>query len=143
MTKRLYKIDFVSQTLTISKDFETEMLKSNSKYYALYKQLLNDFPNFTVRRFTHCSPSHSNIYKNLTYSNMEKYIKAFDNADEILEMFEKAKELSKAQKSRYAFVKNWFLQQFPDYKKFPSIVDGKLTVIPFIPKAEDDMKEAS
>ena len=51
---------------------------------------------------------------------METYINVFDNRDELLIAFNRVKGLSAVQKSKYQFVKSWFVEQFPDYDKLPS-----------------------
>lgn len=66
----------------------------------------------------------------LTYENMEKHIRAYDNADELLEVFETVKALSQACASPYKYVCDWFKAQFPNYKKAPVFKDGGLTVAP-------------
>jgi hypothetical protein len=66
----------------------------------------------------------------LTYDNMKKHIAAYDNAAELLEVFETVKALSKPAASPYKFVSDWFVEQFPDYDKAPTFKDGKLIVLP-------------
>ena len=47
---------------------------------------------------------------------MEKYIKASEeNGNAVLLKFERIKEQSYAQPSPYAYVKKWFLEQYPNY----------------------------
>ena len=66
----------------------------------------------------------------LTYENMEKHIRAYDNADDLLEVFESVKALSQTCASPYKYVCDWFKVQFPNYKKTPVFKDGGLTVAP-------------
>ena len=48
------------------------------------------------------------------YKNMERYINAQDNADELMTTFALVKEESKKEKSPYAHVRSWFFTQFED-----------------------------
>ena len=64
------------------------------------------------------------------YENMKKHIAAYENAEELLEVFKSVKALSKATASPYKYVCDWFKMQFPDYKKAPVFKDGGLTVAP-------------
>ena len=61
---------------------------------------------------------------------MEKHIRANDNADELLDVFETVKALSAPLASPYKYVSDWFKIQFPDYKKVLVFKEGKLTVAP-------------
>jgi hypothetical protein len=61
---------------------------------------------------------------------MEIHIKVYENADELMDVFESVKALSKTCASPYKYVRNWFEAQFPNYKKTPVFQDGKLTIVP-------------
>lgn len=134
------KIDFVSGIIYISNSFNERANNPTSDEYRLLKEVRNDNPSFkVVYRETKKKTSPN---KNLKYDNMEKYIKVYENADELLEMFEKVKELSKSQPSPYNFVKDWFKEQFPNYKKLPKFSkEGKLYAFPILPTEEN--KEVS
>ena len=57
-------------------------------------------------------------YKNLTYANMEKYIKTQANSKEILEKLRMERERSEIQTNPYRSVLAWFLKEFPDYDSY-------------------------
>jgi hypothetical protein len=61
---------------------------------------------------------------------MEKYIKVYENADELMEVFKTVKTASVALASPYKYVCDWFKAQFPDYKKSVVLKDGELTIAP-------------
>ena len=61
---------------------------------------------------------------------MEIHINAYENANDLLEVFETVKALSKVCASPYKYVHDWFVAQFPNYKSTPIFQDNKLTVIP-------------
>ena len=81
-----FKFDVVSQTLTITAKFNEQMGNPMSEEYKLVMQFRADFPNLTIVRKTHKTPSHyttksgekfnCNQFKNLTYDRMEKFISA-------------------------------------------------------------------
>ena len=75
------------------------------------------------RRARSCNPA-----KGLTYANMERYIRVFKNADELLEQFENVKELAAAQSNPYMYVKQWFISQFPNYKELPDFSNLNMIV---------------
>ena len=114
-----YKIDFVNNTLTMSKSFEDALNNPASEEYKLWKQLRADFPSMTIIRKTRRTSKKARPNKNLTYKHMEQYMSVFKNADELLAQFDAVKRCSLAQNNPYKFVLDWFKTQFPKYKEQP------------------------
>ena len=52
MKNNTYKIDFVNNTLTMSKAFEEALNNPASEEYKLFLQLRTDFPGLTIIRKT-------------------------------------------------------------------------------------------
>ena len=94
------------------------------------KSIREDFPGMAeiIVSGRECDKAKTNT--RLTYENMEKHIRAYDNAAELLDVFETVKALSQATASPYKYVCDWFKIQFPNYKKAPVFKDGKLTAAP-------------
>ena len=113
-----YEIDFKTNTFYMNYKFYEKVSKDIfSKEYEIYQKICKDFPKMKLvaragRKQTTC-----NANKRLTYTNMESYIKVQSNADELMAAYMIAREESKSQKSPYAFVRNWFVAQFPNYQK--------------------------
>ena len=129
MKNNTYKIDFVNNTLTMSKAFEEALNNPASEEYKLFLQLRADFPGLTIIRKTRRAPKKARPTKNLTYNNMEEYMSVFENADELLAQFKVVKECSKQQPSPYKFVLDWFKKQFPKYKELPDFGNNATKVI--------------
>lgn len=124
-----YKIDFVNNTLTMSKSFEDALNNPASEEYKLWKQLRADFPGLTIIRKTRRAPKKARPNKNLTYKHMEQYMSVFKNADELLAQFDAVKRCSLAQNNPYKFVLDWFKKQFPKYKEQPDFGNNAPKVI--------------
>ena len=58
--------------------------------------------------------------RNMTYENMELFIKQQENADELLREFERQKKMSKIKPSPYAAVLEWFENTFKDSADYQS-----------------------
>ena len=127
--KNTYKIDFVNNTLTMSKAFEEALNNPASEEYKLFLQLRADFPSLTIIRKTRRAPKKVRPTKNLTYKHMEQYMSVFQNADELLAQFKVVKECSQQQPSPYKFVLDWFKKQFPKYKELPDFGNNAPKVI--------------
>ena len=130
MATKGYKIDFTNNTLVMNYKFHSASQEYGTPENKLVKKILKDFPSLSVVVKAGREVKTPSKNKRLTYANMEKHIKAYDNAEELLEVFETVKALSKAVASPYKFVTDWFVEQFPSYDKAPTFKDGKLTVLP-------------
>ncbi len=125
-----FTFDAISQTLTLSAKFAAMMNDPDSAEYQLVVRFRKDYPNLTIVKKTHKTPSkyqtkngekfNCNQFKNLTYDNMEAFIKALPDHDEYLKQFSFARHSAAAiQTNRYKVVREWFVAQFPEYRKNP------------------------
>ena len=130
-----YRIDFTKMTLTMTADFADKAYDPTTEEYEILTRLQRDFPRLRVVRKTHRSPKTANPAKGLTYERMEKYINLHENADELLDLFQKVQSAGRG----YPYVKAWFIKQFPNYKNVPDFKDGKLRVVELVeaPNAEE------
>ncbi|OUO33235.1 hypothetical protein [Flavonifractor sp. An306] len=129
MKNNTYKIDFVNNTLTMSKAFEEALNNPNSQEYKLFLQLRADFPSLTIIRKTRRASKKARPNKNLTYKHMEQYMSVFKNADELLAQFDAVKRCSLGQSNPYMYVLDWFKKQFPKYKELPDFGSNAPKVI--------------
>lgn len=130
--KNTYKVDFVNNTFTMTKDFEEALNNPASEEYKLFQQLRADFPGLTIIRKTRRAPKKARPTKNLTYKHMEQYMSVFQNADKLLAQFEVVKECSKQQPSPYKFVRDWFEAQFPKYREQPDFSPNASKVVALV-----------
>ena len=125
-----YTVDFASQTITITSAFAQEMTNPGSKAYEIVRQLRQDFPELRIVKRTHRTPnrytskqgdvSACNPYKNLTYEKMERFMDALPNGAEYRKQYDFLKSPAAAiQTNGYSTVREWFIAQFPLYRKNP------------------------
>ena len=121
-----YRMNFATRTLTISKEFASKAISSpNARESSIIEQCRSLCPDLKIAYLTR-KPSKSKPYGGMTYAKIENYIKLYENAPELLKMFNLVKEVAKIQKNKFRFVYNWFITQFPDYEEMPEIKNGKL-----------------
>lgn len=125
-----YKILFNENTVIMNHKFAAAAAKYGTKENNLMKSIRADFPGMAEVIVSGREYDKAQTNTRLTYENMEKHIRAYDNAGELLDVFETVKALSLATASPYKYVCDWFKIQFPNYKKVPVFKDGKLTVAP-------------
>ena len=127
-----FKMDWSKQTVTITKAFAEEALIEDSSASKVLKQLQAVCPNLKIVARTHKPSKSRNEAKGLTYEKMERYICCFEDSAEVYGEFLKVKQLSLSQPNCYQFVKEWFLDTFPNYGEMPEFVDGKAFLHPGI-----------
>lgn len=137
-----FNFDVVSQTLTISAKFAKAMNNPESGEYNLAAKLKADSPGLTVSKRTHRTATHyttksgekfnCNQFKNLTYERMERFISALPNSQEYQKEFEFMRDYaSLVQHNGYSLVREWFIKQFPDFRKNPLFyLSNAPTVLP-------------
>lgn len=130
MATKGYKINFANNTLVMNYKFYAASQEYGTKENTLVKVILADFPTLSVVVKAGRDVKTTNKNKRLTYENMEKHISAYENSAELLDVFETVKALSKTAASPYKYVTDWFVVQFPDYKKAPVFKEEKLSVPP-------------
>ena len=143
--KNTYKVDFVNNTLTMTKAFEDAASNPTSQEYKLLQQIRADFPGLTIIRKTRRAPKKARPTKNLTYKHMEQYMSVFQNADKLLAQFEVVKECSKQQPSPYKFVRDWFEAQFPKYREQPDFSPNASKVVALVAfqKKQEEKQESA
>ena len=155
MKKNSFTLSLTTKTLTITKAFEDAVAKGEGDAYETYKRLINDIPDLIVVRKTHETPTkyvskstgekfNCNQFKNLTYKNMEGFIKGLSNSEEHMKAFNFLKNYgSLPLTSRYTVVRKWFVAQFPEFRKNPLFyLYNEVKVIDISPFLEEEKKRA-
>ena len=114
-----FTIDHVNRQIVVSKAFLTRASQLGTQEFEKVRNLREMLPEYDfVKKESIKKNPNKKTYRNLTYDNMEKYIRAKEeNPVVMLAEYEKIKAKSCIQSSRYAYVKKWFLQQYPDYNE--------------------------
>lgn len=113
MKNNTYKIDYTTNTMTITKAFERAANNPYSEEYELLRKIKTDFPNMKIVRKTSAARRHSSPYKGLTYDAMERYIRA--NRADLMGEFETVKSVAAIMPNSYLYVRNWFVERFPEW----------------------------
>ena len=142
-SRRGYKLDFATNTLTVSASFADAMNDPNCKEYQLVCQFKHDFPHLRIERKTHATPSRyknsdgsitkRNKHNGLTYERMERYMSALPNGADYLGAYFELREKAEAMcASPYAVVSAWFMRQFPKFRSNPLFyLDERPAIIDF------------
>lgn len=151
-----YTLNLTAKTLTITKAFEDAIATGTGEAYELYTQFLQDIPGLTVVRKTHKTPRkyiskstgevfNCNQFKGLKYENMEGFINGLPNSENYLRAYNFLKNCgSLPQTSRYKVVREWFVAQFPEFRKNPLFyLYNEVKVIDIAPYIEAEQERAA
>lgn len=111
-------------TAQVTKAFQKQARIFGTEEYKLWKAYREDFPNATMTTKKIKKNPDKATYKNMTYKNMEAYIKTLDNSAALLKEYEMAKTQSDVQTSPYRAVLAWFLKTFPNYDSYKKVFES-------------------
>lgn len=114
------RIDPITRTITLSKAFAKAAGRVGTAEYEELMLAMKDHPDYGVELRSIKKKEGKKSYHNLTYENMREYICGFlddeNSRATAIATFEKIQAYSKIQAGAYAYVKNWFLNTYPEYK---------------------------
>ena len=124
------EINHIDATIIMTKKFYEAACHLNTPEYKELMAARRDNPTYKLEVRTINKKADKNSYRNLTFDNMEIFIrKSMDSVrplEERLDEYEAVKSLSKAQASPYAYVKTWFLKEYGDeYNKYNKAEEEK------------------
>ena len=112
-TKPGYSIDFVSNTVTITRKFRDAASQLNTPEFNIMNQLREMNLTILVK-----APNKKKSTA-LTYAKMQKFISCLDEADKYQTMFDAVRKESKGMPAPYTYVVSWFYNTFPKYGQMP------------------------
>ncbi|NLO84956.1 MAG: hypothetical protein GX096_05960 [Clostridiales bacterium] len=112
-----YQINYITNRIIIGKKFAKAAGILNSPEYKILKQLRADYPECAIELKEIAKKAKKLSYANLTYDAMRTYITVVaGEKSPALRNFETVIDISKGQSGKYAYVKKWFLYEYPNYK---------------------------
>lgn len=111
--KNGYQINFVTNTVTVTRKFQEAASQIGTEEFNIMMQLRQMNLTIVVK-----APVKKKSAA-LTYAKMQKFISCLDEADKYQRMFDAIREESKGMPNPYQHVVSWFHQTFPKYGKLP------------------------
>ncbi len=108
MTKTNITFNADYTVATVSKSFMKKAHIYGTKEFDELRKVLADFPQISIKEREIKKNPDKESYKNLTYENMIAYMKELDNADLLINEFNRQKRMAVIAKNPYRFVLNWF-----------------------------------
>ena len=107
-------------TVLVTKAFAKQARIFGTPEYKMWREIKADLPNAQMVTKKIKKNPEKKTNRNKTYENMELFIRQQENADVLLEEFERQKKLSKVKPSPYAAVLEWFENTFKDSADYQS-----------------------
>ena len=117
--KNTLKLDHAKRLVIMDKTFAKFAANTMSAEYAHLQQVRRDYPTYEVVQKRIKKNATKECYRGLTYAYMESYIESHGTA-EVRYEFEEMRLIAQCHSKafRYPTIKAWFLEQFPEVKKF-------------------------
>ena len=114
--KHIYEVDHDKQVIAVTKRGFKLAGTIGSDAYRDLAQARHDYPDYPVVQREIAKSSRKKTYGRLTYEEMKIHIQAKegDNAETVLNEFDRIKILSKSYRFPYAYVRKWFLTKYAD-----------------------------
>ena len=114
-----YSVNHIERKIILTKKFESDAKKIDSESYRILKQLRLDNPGYELEMRTIKNKNPKSACKNLNYEKIRRYIIAREGTGSAIEAhFDVVIGLAKKEKGPYAYVKKWFMKQYPDADVF-------------------------
>lgn len=120
-----YKIDFLTNTITITKKFAEAASQMGNDEFTIMLELRK----MGMRIQTKTVERSKEQCSHLTYIKMQNYIACVANSDCYLADFEAIRRASMGQSNPYQYVRSWFEQTFPNHAALPELDENRKIVV--------------
>lgn len=115
------RVDFAKNAIVITRDFARRASIVGTPEFKRLSELCNAYPSLTVITRTARKGASKISTKGLTMEFMENFITYRRPND--LELYKRQKEVSKAFKSPYMYLRKWFVGRYSDWAKYVLVSD--------------------
>ena len=117
MANKNYKIDWKTNTFTMTKKFAAEANDYGSEAYNILMDVRGKGFHIAVRQPAKRKACPTRI----TFKQMEIILSGMNYADERLEQLHAVISEGKGQKNQYEYVRRWFLRNYPNFNEVPTL----------------------
>ena len=125
--KGTIKLDHLGQTIYISSAFARAAMNIFSEEYKTLQSMKLAHPDYKLCKREIKKNPHKECYRGLTYAYMDDYINTHDQSGQIKQAYYELRKRTECHSVRYAHIKKWFLQVFPEIDDFSVNISNKPT----------------
>ena len=116
--KGTIRVDHINRNVMISKAFAKASMLIDSEEYKALLNVRNSYSEYSIiQREIRRNPQKES-YRGLTYAYMEHYILTHDKSGDVVQMYEEMSLRALCHSIRYAHIKKWFLEKYPEIVRF-------------------------
>ena len=112
-------------TAQVTKAFMKQASIFGTDEFKLWREYKKEFPNAKMKTKSINKNPDQKTRRNMTFANMEAFIKTQANSKELEDEFKTIKQRSKIQKSPYQYVLEWFEAKFDGYDNLDAFMKEK------------------
>ena len=128
--KGTIRIDHISKNIIASAAFIKASANITTEEYKTLKEIMMIHPTYSlVKREIRKNPQKES-YRGLTYEYMQNYIASHDNAEKRLAIYNELRIRAKCHSIRYAHIKKWFLETYPEIDDFDCKITKGVVALP-------------
>lgn len=117
-TMKMPTIDRTKKTITVTREFLICAGQYGTHEFNILCEMQKNLPGYEVVLHKITRNNNKLTYGDLTYNNMESFIKGHvtdpDAQKAAFDEYNIIKQVSKAMRGQYAYVKKWFLEKYKD-----------------------------
>lgn len=116
-------IVFVTETeAMVTKAFQKQARIFGTEEFKLWREYLTIFPNAKMITKSITKNPNRKTNRNLTYKNMEKFLRTLPDCETLLQEFETIKTRSCVKANPYHFTLEWFEEKVSPYDSYASFI---------------------
>ena len=112
------RVDHINKNIMISKTFARASMVINSEEYKTLSDVKSTYGEYSIIQREIRKNPQKESYRGLTYAYMDHYILTHDKSGEIMKIYEELRLRALCHSIRYAHIKKWFLEIYPEIDDF-------------------------
>ena len=118
MKKTSSAIRYIDDTTAqVTKAFMKQAAIFGTDEFKLWREYKKEFPGAKMVTKSINKNPNQKTRRNMTFKNMEEYIKTQPNSEKQLITFAAVQRIAEKKGSKYPLTKKWFLNAYPEYKE--------------------------
>ena len=116
--KGTIRIDHLNKNILISAAFAKAAMNIQGEEYKTLVEVRSLHQDYNVIKREIKKNPEKESYRGLTYAYMEHYILTHDKSGEVMKMYQEMRLRALCHSIRYAHIKKWFLEIYPEIDDF-------------------------
>jgi hypothetical protein len=128
--KGTIRLDHLNKNILITASFARASMNPDNCEYKKLVEIRMLHPDYSVVKRTIKRNPEKESYRGLTYAYMEHYILTHDKSGEVMKIYEEMRLRALCHSIRYAHIKKWFLEIYPEIDDFSCKKIGESVTLP-------------